>query len=194
MAHDRLIADLFADPGHRQTVRAIVSTFPPTMTPDRVSAVIHELARPAPDGQTPQQAADYIASFIGAIGGMEHEQQAFIHWIDSGGPGAGIPEPPVVEPAPDEAGDDSEIVAITPSAVHAMVNRLQSPPPVPADPTREVLQAQIRQHEADMRSEPGSPQWRQYWQHGGADDCLQARRTLEAMQTAPVDTTAEGTP
>jgi hypothetical protein len=177
MAHDRLIADLFADKGERQTVHAIVAALPRTMTEDRTVALIHELARPAPDGQTGEQSAAYIASFIGAIGGMEHEQAAFSNWVAAGGPGAFL-DP---EPAPPEEAAGDGTTAIDPAAAPVP----PAAPPVPAGPTRAELQAQIAKHESDMRAEPGSEPWRDYWRHGGAEQCLAARRALETAEMSP---------
>jgi hypothetical protein len=104
-AHDRLIDRLFEEKDIRATVRAMVSALPSTMHEDRVVALVHQLAAPVPDGQTPEQSAAFITSFIGAIGGMEHEQQAFARWVDAGGPGSPVfeeaaAEPPAAEPAP----------------------------------------------------------------------------------------------
>jgi hypothetical protein len=107
VSHDRLIADKFPEKGDRELVAALVASLSRTMKADHVTALLHELAAPVPDGQTGQQSADYIASFIGAIGAMKHEQAAFRHWVDTASP-PGDPAadathspPPVATPAPD---------------------------------------------------------------------------------------------
>jgi hypothetical protein len=80
---DRMINRLFEDQNDRAMVRSIVDALPQSMHEDRVTALLHELARPVPDGQTPQQSADYITDFVAVIGAMPHERQAFVNWIDT---------------------------------------------------------------------------------------------------------------
>lgn len=191
MAHERLIASLFPDKAERQTASAIVAALPSTMHEDRVVALCHELSRPVPDGQTGEQSVAYIADFLNAIGGMPNESQAFLRWVDAGDPGTDIRE--LVSPEPQEDPDtdaddgdrDTRIITVDMAAL-----AMPRPAPAPPGPTRAQLQAQIRQHESNMRAPQGSEAWRSYGQHGGD---AEYRAALQALETAPPTSPASTT-
>ncbi len=155
----RLIAEKFPDKRERQTVQAILSACGHNMREDRVIALVHELARET--DMPPEASVRYIGSFITNIGEPEHVAQRFMNFVEAGEPGVPDAAAPVItEPSAGE-------------------------PAAPAGPSREALQAQIRQHEANMRSEPGSQGWRAYWRDGGAQEYHAALTALETAAPAP---------
>lgn len=71
-------------------------------------------------------------------------------------------------------------------------------PPAPAapspsaGPTRDQLQQEVRRWEAAMRAPEGSEEWRSYWKNGGSQAYGAALQALEAADTAPPPTLADG--
>jgi hypothetical protein len=92
MSYDRLIAEKFPDRSDRQTVQALVASLPATMRSDHITALIYELAQPTE--KTGEECVNYIASFIGALGALPHEAQAFVSFVDAGDTGV----PALAEP------------------------------------------------------------------------------------------------
>jgi hypothetical protein len=163
MNMDRLITDLFPKE-ERGIARAIHSECLAGLSEDKQIAALHELAQSTE--MQGEQCARYFASFLENIGaGVGGER--FTRWVDAGGPGA-FPEADA-SASETPAGDEP-----------AVVN-----PPAPAGPTRQQLQAQIAQHERDMRADPGSEAWKRYWRKGGSADCLDVRRALENTPMSP---------
>jgi hypothetical protein len=112
-------------------VEALTSTLPRTMAEDRLVALVHELSRDVPDGQPPQQSAEYLAWFIGVLGGLPDEQKAVTSCIEAGRPGAGVPDPPAVPKAGDEPDlyelDTHDLVPIKTAIVEDLLTRLDTP-------------------------------------------------------------------
>jgi hypothetical protein len=185
MDTERLLSSLFSDRQERALAGAIVHNCTRGWREDRVTALLHELASTVPEGMSNEQSAAYLVDFVRNLGAFEHEVGTLARWIGDGGPGW-EPEPVPGEaepaPAPEEAAGEGTAV-VDPGAV------LTRPvaPPVPAGPTREQLQVQIRQHEANMRAPQGSELWNAYWRHGGDQDYRAALLAMDNAQPSPVE-------
>jgi hypothetical protein len=181
---DRLIADKFPDPGHRQTAQAFVSWCCPGMREDEVIGLVYDIAEPS--DMPPETHVAYLQGRL-ALDRPEAAQR-LANWVDAGFPGATLPpetvsgEPPGAPRA--DSDDEYDFVQVAPQVFRMRPVGESSPPSpsAPAGPTRESLQAQLRQHEENMRAPQGSEQWNAYWRHGGDHEY---RATLQALQTAP---------
>lgn len=156
MAHERLIADMFEDPGERQIARAWVDQCTRGWREDQVIAVLHEFGQPTE--MTGEQSLAYMLDFPRQIGVPEYQVSPSVAWFDAGAPG-GIPDP---DPPPAEAAeppsedDDVEIIDVA-----ALVERSRTPPPPPVPPVPDRMaaaQADVARFEEMLRSDPGA-----YW-------------------------------
>jgi hypothetical protein len=188
--HDALIASLWESEASRETARQFVERWNVPGMEDRIEGLLRRGAendrKVTAGDMTEQEARDDFARLVqeGAPSGVEDE---FGEWF-------------ATEGDPRDAGETYDITPVTTGAVTAMIRGLQSPspspppsaPPAPAGPTRAELQAQIAQHEANMRAPQGSEPWRDYWTRGGGAACLDARRALESADTTQVTGETDG--
>jgi hypothetical protein len=177
--HEALISSLWDDESERESARHFARTWDVPGMEGRVEALLRRAA--ANDGKvaageiSERQARDDLAQFM--------QEGAPAEMVD------GIGE--WFADAETEDRDDYDLTPISPAGVNAMMQAMRSPPPAPppptpTGPTRAELQDRIASHERNMRAEPGSAQWKEYWQRGGSADCLDARRALEAADMTQV--------
>jgi hypothetical protein len=137
---------------------------------DRIRATIVESAntdRLVESGQMSLEDARAHLQRIATLGVPADQAESIKAWFTTLPPEADTAAPPASPPEP----------APPP----------QSAPALPAGPTRADIEARIAAHERNMRAEPGSEPWRDYWTRGGSADCLAARQALEAAETpAPI--------
>jgi hypothetical protein len=185
--HDRLIDHLF-EKGERALVRAWSDRCTRGMRDDQVAAILHEFAS-VPENQSGEHAVRYMADFMRNIGIPDYQVQPFRSWIDAGAPGwEPTPEPSSAEPP---AGEQTQAQA--PQQPPAPAPVPAAAPAGPVGPTREQLQATIKQHERNMRAPEGSEAWREYWRDGGSQEyhaALTAQETA-SLSPAPVPLAAE---
>jgi hypothetical protein len=179
--HGRLIDQLFQSDEDRALARAFAEKFGdvPGMA-DRVAPLLQEAARSAEQVGggviSPEDARSYLASFASeALGMPPHLMSDLTTWFDNAGVEVAAEQPPQPEAEQQEP-------AAAPPAQTQVQPPATTPPPQPAGPTRAQLQAEITKWESAMRAEPGSAEWRSYWQGGGSAAYLAA---LQGLDTAP---------